>query len=307
MGNIEQILAKLQGDLRNEIIKACENIKGEIEEIRIKVGAPIVLLSCGKEYYLKGKYSMAVSPNLLNEIFHSIINHSAYAYQDELSKGFITIEGGHRVGVCGRVIMEKGEIKAIKNISSLNIRRCREIIGISDHLIPYLFDRKGNFLHTIIVSPPMCGKTTLLRDIVRNLSELGLRIGVCDERSEIAGTHLGTASFDLGKRTDILDGCPKGEGMLILIRGMSPRIIATDEIGKSGDLAGIEGALCAGVGLLTTIHGQNMEELRRSPIGHLVEPGIFKRYIFLSNVPRMGTVTAITDEKSHTFLSKEYT
>lgn len=305
MRGIEQILAKLPSDMQREILSLQANQKDQIEEIRIRTGSPVILSSGGREYCLGGRYGQPTDSKLIQDIFNSVMNHSAYAYQDELSKGYITIEGGHRVGVCGKVILEDGRIKAIKDISSLNLRRSREIIGVSDHLLPWLFDLKGNFLHTIIVSPPMCGKTTLLRDLIRNLSGLGFRIGVCDERSEIAGCYLGSPSFDLGHRTDIMDGCPKGEGMLMLIRGMSPRIIATDEIGKPGDLVGIEGALCAGVGLLTTIHGSDYNDLLRSSIGNLVTTGVFKRFVYLSNKPRIGTIVTVTDENNRRINSSE--
>lgn len=297
MEGLEKVLVRLPAEMQKEIMQLYGGGKNQIEEIRIRVGSPIIVFSNGREYYLKGKYGLPIDSKTVNDIFNSIINHSAYAYQDELSKGFITLEGGHRVGVCGKVVLTGGEIKSLKDISSLNLRRCREIIGVSDQIMPKLFNEKGVFLHTVIVSPPMCGKTTLLRDIVRNLSELGFRVGVCDERSEIAGSHMGVASFNLGHRADIMDGCPKNEGMLMLIRGMSPQIIATDEIGKAEDLIGIEAALCAGVGLLTTIHGGSRDELLRSSIGNIISSEIFKRYIYLSNKPKMGTITAITDEK----------
>lgn len=299
MDNINQILAKLPLELQDEILELPPKFKERIEEIRIRVGSPVIIISAGKEYYPGGKYGMALEIKTIHDIFNSILNHSAYAYQEELANGFITIEGGHRVGVCGRIIMSEGRIKSIKDVSSLNIRRCREIIGVADSLMPLLLDGKGRFLHTIIVSPPMCGKTTLLRDIIRNLSELGFRVGVCDERSEIAGSHRGLAGFNLGHRADVLDACPKAAGMQMLIRGMSPDIIATDEIGRPEDISGIEGALCAGVGLLTTIHGGSFEEISRSSIGSLVRSGIFKRYIYLSNRPLIGTILEVTDQNNH--------
>ncbi len=298
MGDMDQILAKLPSEMQQEIRSVQHGNKDYIEEIRIRSGSPVIISSGGREYLLNGKYGQPMSNKTVQDIFNSIMDHSAYAYQNEMSKGYITIEGGHRVGVCGRVVWADGKIKGIKDVSSLNLRRSREILGVSDNLLPCLFDEKGRFLHTILVSPPMCGKTTLLRDLIRNLSELGFRVGVCDERSEIAGCCQGIPSFDLGHRTDVLDGCTKGEGMLMLIRGMSPQIIATDEIGRSEDLAAIEGALCAGVGLLTTIHGARYEELLRSSIGGLVSAGVFKRYVYLSNNPKIGTISAITDENN---------
>ncbi|MGI6727809.1 MAG: stage III sporulation protein AA [Anaerovoracaceae bacterium] len=297
MKGFEQILAKLPTEIQSEIKTLPGTIIKGIEEIRLKVGHPLVLSSNGKEYQLIGEKTCKIDNSEMNNIFNSLLNHSAYAYQEELSKGYITIDGGHRVGICGRVIIENGKVKAIKNISSLNIRRSREIIGVSDQWIPYLLDENGRLLHTVIVSPPMCGKTTLLRDIIRNLSNLGMKVGVCDERSEIAGSFQGESSFNLGMRSDVLDGCPKEEGMIMLIRAMSPDVIATDEIGKPSDIYGIQTAICAGVSLLTTIHGKDYQDLLRSGIGEFVKTGIFKRLLFLSNDPNIGTVTNILDEK----------
>lgn len=302
MKGIEQILVKLPVDLQEGIRSMPKSVTAEIEEIRLKTEYPLYVFSGGREYEIIGSINKIIDKNLINNIFNSILNHSAYAYQEELAKGFITIEGGHRVGICGRTIVENGKVKAIKDISSLNIRRSREIIGVSDKLMPYVIDRDGRLLHTLIVSPPMCGKTTLLRDMIRNLSSYGLRIGVCDERSEIAGTFQGIARFDLGTRADVLDACPKEEGMIMLIRAMSPDVIATDEIGKQADIYGIETALCAGVSLLTTIHGKDYDDVLRSGIGKLSEAGVFQRYIFLSNRPKIGSVCCISDAQNRRIL-----
>ncbi|MEL7657037.1 MAG: stage III sporulation protein AA, partial [Bacillota bacterium] len=231
----------------------------------------------------------------INNIFNSLLNYSAYAYQEELANGYITIEGGHRVGICGRTVMENGRVKTIKDISSINIRRSREIIGVSDPCMGYLTKGKHHIYNTIIVSPPKCGKTTLLRDMVRNFSTLGFQVGVCDERSEISGMYNGLPSYNLGGRTDILDGCPKDKGMIMLIRSMSPDLIATDEIGKKEDCHAIEAAVCAGISLLTTIHGSSYEDVINSGIGEMVEKGVFERLIFLSNVPAIGSISAIRD------------
>ncbi len=295
MSNIMQLLKKLPSGLRNEIMELPWEIKNHIEEIRLYINQPLIVTAKGVRYKMAGPLTNKINASTVDNVFHSILDHSAYAYQEELKKGYVTIEGGHRVGVCGRTVVEAGEIKSIKDISSLNIRRSCEWPGVSDKILPKVFDASGGFLHTLIVSPPMCGKTTLLRDLIRNLAGLGYRIGVCDERSEIAGSYRGQPSFDLGLGTDVLDGCPKGEGMIMLIRAMSPDVIATDEIGKTEDIYGIEAALCAGIKLITTIHGKNYEELIRSGIGTLVQNGIFQRILYLSNVPAIGTVIRISD------------
>lgn len=295
MNSLNNIILKLPSDIGRQISALPESIVNNLEEIRIRTGNNIILFADGKEYELESKTGEKINKEILNNIFNSILNYSAYAYQEELSNGYITIEGGHRVGICGRTVMENGRVKTIKDISSVNIRRSREILGVSDGYMNHILKERDGIYNTIIVSPPKCGKTTLLRDVIRNLSAMGFKIGVCDERSEIAGTYNGRASYDLGERTDVLDGCPKDKGMVMLIRAMSPDIIATDEIGKKEDGQAIEAAVCAGIKLITTIHGSSYEDVIQSGIGEMVLSGIFERLIFLSNTPKVGTVSAFRD------------
>lgn len=295
MNSLDKILVKLPAEIGDQIKGLPNHIRKNLEEIRIRNGQNIVLYAAGKEYELEGKNGEKIDNFIINNIFNSLLNFSAYAYQEELSNGYITIEGGHRVGICGRTVMENGKVKTIKDISSVNIRRSREIIGVSDPCMAYLLKGRHQIYNTIIISPPKCGKTTLLRDLIRNISNMGLQVGVCDERSEISGMYNGESSYDLGPRTDILDGCPKEKGMIMLIRSMSPDIIATDEIGKKEDCLAIETAVCAGVSLLATIHGSSYEDIKDSGIGELIENGVFERLIFLSNTPAIGSVSAIKD------------
>lgn len=291
----EVILRRLPVEVSEDIAGLPQDILLKLEEIRIVAGHPILIYADNKEYCL-GKTR---DHTFVDNVFRSMTDYSEYAYQEELSKGYITIEGGHRIGVCGRTIYNDGQVLSIKDISSLNIRKCREIPGISDWLIPYVLDSEGRFLHTLIISPPRCGKTTLLRDMIRNLSIMGFRIALCDERSEVAGSFLGSSGFDLGPRTDVLDGCPKEVGMVMLIRSMAPDILATDEVGKTEDIYGIENTLSAGVGLLTTIHGLDYKNVLSSRIGYLVKNGVFKRLIYLSGKPCTGTISAICDSDNH--------
>lgn len=295
MNSLDKILTKLPAEIGEQIRDLPGQIRKNLEEIRIRNGAGIVIYSSGKEYELELGNGSKIDNVLINNIFNTLLNHSAYAYQEELANGYITIEGGHRVGICGRTVLENGKVKTIKDISSINIRRSREIIGVSDPCMGYLLRGKNRIFNTIIISPPKCGKTTLLRDMIRNFSGMGFQVGVCDERSEISGMYNGRPSYDLGIRTDVLDGCPKEKGMIMLIRSMSPDLIATDEIGKREDCHAIEAAVCAGISLLTTIHGSSFEDVISSGIGELVEKGVFERLIFLSNVPAIGSVTAIRD------------
>ncbi|MBR0596641.1 stage III sporulation protein AA [Sinanaerobacter chloroacetimidivorans] len=295
MNGLENILTKLPADIGEQLKRLPDHVLNNLEEIRIRTGNQVMILAGGREYELQSRIGKKMDKETLNMVFNTILNHSAYAYQEELSNGYITIEGGHRVGICGRTVMENGRVKTIKDISSVNIRRSREIIGVSDPCMRYIMKGNDQIYNTIIVSPPKCGKTTLLRDMIRNLSGMGHKVGVCDERSEISGTYHGQASYDLGIRTDVLDGCPKEKGMIMLIRSMAPDIIATDEIGKKEDCYAIEAAVCAGIKLLTTIHGSTYEDLISSGIGEMVLSGVFERLIFLSNIPATGSIAGIRD------------
>ena len=290
--NTEKILRKLPSSVNERIETLPESIVDRFEEIRLKTFQDTLIISEGREISLHdGK---AVTPDVLDETLNRLLDYSYYAYEDELSKGYITIEGGHRVGICGRVTLRDGKVHLIKEISSLNIRRSRQIIGASRNVISSVCDDKKNLIkNTLIISPPKCGKTTILRDLARSLSYKGYRVGICDERSEIAGSYNGETSYDLGKRTDILDGCPKAEGILMLIRSMSPDVIITDEIGKSEDVSAIEAALCAGVKTITTIHGSSYEDVENSAIGKLIRNHVFETLIFLSATPTIGTVKRI--------------
>ncbi len=285
MRNLESIFKKLPVNIGEKIRALPSDIIDSLEEIRIRTGSGIRIISGGREFVTD---SILIDCDTLNRILNSLLDHSYYAYEDELAKGYITIEGGHRVGICGRAVLDRGRVHLIKDISSVNIRCGREIIGIADHLKNDITDQ-----NVLVISPPGCGKTTLLRDITRLLSSSGRQVSVCDERSEIAGIYLGQSSYDLGPRTDILDGCPKAEGMMMLIRSMGPDVIVTDEIGREEDAAAIEAALCAGINIIASVHGSSYEEAVASRIGGMIKKGIFSRLVFLTNKPCTGTVKEV--------------
>lgn len=267
----------------------------DIQEIRVRVDAPLLFLYKSQEYYLssergltrKKEGAVRIGIEEIQEILQLVSGYSLYAYEEELRQGFLTIQGGHRVGIAGKTVLDKQSICSMKYISFLNIRLAHEIKGCADLVLPYI--RKGeNICQTLILSAPCCGKTTLLRDIVRQLSdgtphENGVTVGVVDERSEIAACFMGVPQNDVGIRTDVLDCCPKALGMMMLIRTMSPRVIAVDEVGSRADLEAMEYVLNCGIKLIATAHANSMEDIKRKPIlSELVERHLFERFIVLN-------------------------
>jgi stage III sporulation protein AA len=219
--------------------------------------------------------------------------------EEELKRGYITIEGGHRIGLGGKAILENGKVKGLRHLASFNIRIAREKIGSAEPLIPFLFD--GNWKHTMIIGPPQSGKTTLLRDLARIVSagcpEKGIqamKAGIVDERSEIAGCVQGVPQLSFGPRIDVLDACPKAEGMMMMIRSLSPDVLIVDEIGREEDKQAILEAVNAGIALMMTTHGKSLEDIQKRPmLKEIVEQNVFERFLELSAEKNPGTICAI--------------
>lgn len=301
----DRILNVLPRSIRM-ILKQEELEYEHLQEIKLRVEKPLLLLYRGGELILERQRGQPyyVTKEDVREMMEYVSNYSLYAYEEEMKQGFITIEGGHRIGMTGQAIVERGKVKNLKHISSINMRLSHEIIGCADKVFPYITNNR-NLYHTLIVSPPRCGKTTLLRDMIRQISSgnaylNGMSVGVVDERSEIGGSYMGVAQNDLGIRTDVLDGCPKAEGMIMLIRSMGPQVIAVDEIGGAEDIGAIAYAMHCGCKMLATVHGQSIEELRRKPIlEQVIKEKRFERYILLSNERKTGQVVRILDEEGN--------
>lgn len=301
---MENIFERLPDDLARSFRGLPERIMDGLEEIRFRVNRPVIAYSGGREYEISRRNEPVVTQREMEKIFSLLMDHSNYAYQDEIKSGYITLDGGHRIGLCGRVVMDKGHVVSIRDISSINIRRGCEYKGISDGIIPYMTDGAGRIRSTVIVSPPKCGKTTVLRDIVRNVSLMGNRVGVCDERSEIAGCSHGVPGFDLGPRTDVMDGCPKDIGISMLIRSMSPDVIAVDELGSAGDAQAVEHAAAAGISIIATMHGRSYEDAVRSAVGGFIKSGLISRIVLLTSEPLPGTVKDILNASNMSLISE---
>jgi len=266
-----------------------------LQEIRMRIGKPLLVIKNGIEYYSlpdgslvnEKKDALTIDERMLSETLQVFTSYSLYAYEEELRQGFLTIQGGHRVGISGKVVVENGEIKTVKSISSINVRMAHEIKGCADMIMDYL-TYNNQVLNTLIISPPGAGKTTLLRDIIRQLSDgtrvmKGVTIGLVDERSEIAACYRGSPQNDIGIRTDVLDCCPKQLGMSMLLRSMSPEVIAVDEIGSQKDYEGLKSCMYSGCKILATVHGNNYDDLLNKPVlSVLVGSGYFERYIILN-------------------------
>lgn len=284
----------------------------KVEEIRIRIDRPLEIIIAGEPRYplVNGSRYIVTKQDAMT-LLNKLSDFSLYAFEEELKRGYISIRGGHRVGLAGKVTVEQGSVKAIKEIGSYNIRIARQKIGIARSLVPFIYQKK--WLNTLILGAPQTGKTTLLRDFARLISTgcktvnaHPKKVGIVDERSEIAGCVSGIPQHDLGDRVDVLDACPKAEGMMMMIRSMSPDVLIVDEIGRKEDSEAIVEAMNAGIQMMMTVHAHSLEDLYHRPmIQPLLEIGLFDRFIELTRRDVPGIVQRIRDREGEDLVKKK--
>jgi stage III sporulation protein AA len=283
-------------------------LNGYTEEIRLRVGQPLMIIGDSRTLIWKARtwqiatdaaYSLVAAADVLQSqdlemVFDRVCQGSLYALEEELKNGFLTVPGGHRLGFSGRAVLVEGQLQTLKDIRFMNLRIARQVKHCLHELLPFL-TCEGRWLSSLIISPPLGGKTTILRELVRLASSGigviegyhgkpigGMNVSLVDERSELAGSYLGAPQFDLGPRTDVLDGCPKAQGMMLMIRSMAPQILAVDEIGRSQDFEALYHALACGIIVFATIHGIDISDIYQRPGWQkLIESKLFQRILVL--------------------------
>ena len=277
-----------------------------LEEIRLRSNRPLMLKLGQTEKIID---VLVETKDILETLQHACDN-SIYSYQRQICEGYITVKGGHRIGITGSAVVQDGKITNMNYISNLNFRIARQVIGCSTKLLQYVIDiQNDSIFNTLIISPPGAGKTTILRDLIRKISDgmeqikfVGKTVGVVDERGEIAASYKGVAQNDVGMRTDVLDNIAKADGMKMLIRSMAPQIIVADEIGSKEDVEAIDYAICCGIKGIFTAHGGSLEDVKLNPaLEQMIQKHVFERLIFLDrknkgNIDKVYSLNKINAE-----------
>ncbi|MBR6874081.1 MAG: stage III sporulation protein AA [Ruminococcus sp.] len=286
---LSQALLLLSGRTAHAIEALPPKEQRSIQEIRLRRGGFLGVTALGQEYFVCPGGVLKMSPESalrlndddIDHTYRTALKNSLHSFENEIRQGFVTAEGGNRVGFCGKAVCSEGSITTVRDISSVNIRVASEILGCADQIYEKIFT--GGLRSLMIAGAPASGKTTVLRDLCRQLSER-YRIALIDERNELAAVSSGMAQNDVGPRTDIFSGYPKQTAVMTAVRVMSPQIIVCDEAGSEDELPAYEYALNSGVRLILTCHASNMKELRRRPvIGRLIRRKAFDDAVFLGS------------------------
>lgn len=279
MDHYSQILSLFPGKFA-ELLAAIGETGEVVEEIRVRLGAPMRVKTAFGERELCCEKTVAEKD--LDYILRSATGGSFHSFEDTIRKGYLPLEGGGRLGLCGQGVQSAGKLQTLRSISSLCIRVPHEVIGCADGVLDALLE-KGYFPDTLVISPPGVGKTTLLREMVRALSQRGYRVALADERGEIAGMYRGRAQYQIGAQTDVLSNINKCEAGIMLLRTMAPDILAMDEITAAADMPAILEAAGCGVALLSTVHGRDPADLKRKPLfAELLTCGVFEKAVCIA-------------------------
>lgn len=318
---LQQVCPVLPGAVRRSIELMAPQQRSRLTEIRLRHGRPVCVGIDGADVFLCHDGSIAPGPmaacahitadaSIMAEAVRLVTGSSVYALERELTQGFVTLPGGHRVGLVGRAVLDGGRVRTQVDFGSLNYRVARSLPGVADAVMPTVLRRGLHDIRALVLSPPGDGKTTLLRDIARQLASGDgrtrppMRVGVVDERSEIAACACGVPGHDVGFMCDVIDGCPKGEGIGMLIRSMAPQVIVTDEIGSDNDAAAIADSARCGVGIVASAHASGwVQALARPNLAAAVQAGAFHSCLVLSR--QKGVVVcceALDTESSRSLL-----
>ncbi len=301
-----QAVSSLSPKLKSILIGIPNSAKLTAFEVRLRVGKPI-MLTCAERFWFVDDRSQLLNlpknPYIVtqNDIADSVVSmcaFSVHSHQHEFKSGYISLRGGHRAGICGTAVLSDDKISTIRDITSINLRVAREVTGAANSLMDEIFC--NTLCGVLIVGGPSSGKTTILRDLSRQLAtgKTGrfVKVAVVDERCEIGAVYDGVPQNDLGISSDILSSYPKAEGIQIAIRTLSPQIIVCDEIGGSDEVASILDGLNAGVKVVATAHGDGIRELLKRPqILKLLESGAFKKLVRLGSSENPGEIRQILE------------
>lgn len=298
---VDDAAGLLAPHLSRYIYNLSDDKKGQVREIRLRCGKPLAINLTDRDMFFQQdgslalihtSKSMVVTKDDVSECFKKLCGYSVYSHQNEIASGFLTVKNGHRAGICGTAVIENGKVIGLRDISSLNIRVAREIFGAADEIMSRIMTNRISSV--LICGAPASGKTTVLRDLARQLSLRNSRVAVVDERGELAATYCGQAGNNLGPRCDVLDGYPKGEGMMIAVKCLAPDVIICDEIGTEEEANAIHAGLNCGVCVIASAHAYDSTELyHKKQIMRLISLGAFEYIIFLQNARTPGRVQEV--------------